>query len=144
MPAFAQNPSPLLNVLAMSEGMEVQASSSGGAASNRIRQGNRRPHEFCFLVVALSLSHVRFFETPGGPRPARLLCPWDFPGKSAGVGCHFPAPGDLLNPGIEPVSPALAGDSSPLTHQGSFARTCFFWAPPSPTRDSQGAFRRGA
>ena len=21
--------------------------------------------------------------------PARLLCPWDFPGKNAGVGCHF-------------------------------------------------------
>ena len=20
---------------------------------------------------------------------ARLLCPWDFPGKSTGVGCHF-------------------------------------------------------
>ena len=21
--------------------------------------------------------------------PARLLCPWDFPGKNTGVGCHF-------------------------------------------------------
>ena len=21
--------------------------------------------------------------------PARLLCPWDFPGKNSGVGCHF-------------------------------------------------------
>ena len=21
--------------------------------------------------------------------PARLLCPWDFPGKNPGVGCHF-------------------------------------------------------
>ena len=21
--------------------------------------------------------------------PARLLCPWDFPGKKTGVGCHF-------------------------------------------------------
>ena len=24
-----------------------------------------------------------------GLLPARLLCPWDFPGKNAGVGCHF-------------------------------------------------------
>ena len=24
-----------------------------------------------------------------GLQPARLLCPWDFPGKSTGVGCHF-------------------------------------------------------
>ena len=21
-------------------------------------------------------------------QPTRLLCPWDFPGKSTGVGCH--------------------------------------------------------
>ena len=24
-----------------------------------------------------------------GPWPARLLCPWDSPGKNTGVGCHF-------------------------------------------------------
>ena len=41
--------------------------------------------------------------------PPRLLCPWDFPGKSTGVGCHFLLQGDLPNPGIEPTSPALAG-----------------------------------
>ena len=26
---------------------------------------------------------------PHGLQPARLLCPWDFPGKNSGVGCHF-------------------------------------------------------
>ena len=26
---------------------------------------------------------------PHGLQPARLLCPWDFPGKNTGVGCHF-------------------------------------------------------
>ena len=37
-----------------------------------------------------------------GPYPARLLCPWDSPGKNTGVGCHallyriFPTQG--LNP----------------------------------------------
>ena len=31
-----------------------------------------------------------------------------FPGKNTGMGCHSP-PGDLPDPGIEPVSPALAG-----------------------------------
>ena len=25
---------------------------------------------------------------PHGLQPIRLLCPWDFPGKSTGVGCH--------------------------------------------------------
>ena len=29
------------------------------------------------------LSHVQLCT------PARLLCPWDFPGKNTGVGCHF-------------------------------------------------------
>ena len=36
-------------------------------------------------------------------------CPWDFPDKNIGVGLRFPSPGDLPNPGIEPMSPALAG-----------------------------------
>ena len=26
---------------------------------------------------------------PHRPQPARLLCPWDFPGKSTGASCHF-------------------------------------------------------
>ena len=26
---------------------------------------------------------------PRGLQPARLLCPWDSPGMSTGVGCHF-------------------------------------------------------
>ena len=34
---------------------------------------------------------------------------WDFPGKNTGVGCHSPSPGDLPDPGIEPMSPALVG-----------------------------------
>ena len=31
---------------------------------------------------------------------ARLLCPWDFPGKNTGVGCHFLLQGFLPNPGL--------------------------------------------
>ena len=30
----------------------------------------------------------------------------------------FPPPGGLPDPGVEPVSPALQADSSPLSHQG--------------------------
>ena len=37
-------------------------------------------------------------------QPARLLCPWDSPGKNTGVGyCAF-LQGDLPNPGIKPTS----------------------------------------
>ena len=35
---------------------------------------------------------------------ARLLCPWDSPGKNTGVGYHALPPGDLSDPGIEPAS----------------------------------------
>ena len=45
---------------------------------------------------------------PHGLQPTRLLCPWDFPGKNTRVGCHFFLQ-DLLDPGIKPTSPALAG-----------------------------------
>ena len=47
---------------------------------------------------------------PCGLQPARLLCPWDFSGKSAGM--PFPTPGDLPDPGIKLASlgsPALVG-----------------------------------
>ena len=27
-------------------------------------------------------------KRPHGLQPTRLLCPWNFPGKSTGVGCH--------------------------------------------------------
>ena len=40
-----------------------------------------------------------------------LLCPWNSAGRNTGVGCHFPPPGDLPDPGIEASSPALQADS---------------------------------
>ena len=35
-----------------------------------------------------SLSRVQLFVTPG-TTATKLLCPWDFPGNSTGVDCHF-------------------------------------------------------
>ena len=37
-------------------------------------------------------------------------------------GCPLPSPGDLPGPGIEPTSPALAGDSLLLSHQESLKK----------------------
>ena len=34
-----------------------------------------------------------------GLYPVRLLCPWDFPGKNTGVGCHFLLQGIFLTQG---------------------------------------------
>ena len=50
-------------------------------------------NEWKWKVKVKSLSRVRLFATPWtaayqAPLPMGLLCPWDFPGKSTGVGCH--------------------------------------------------------
>ena len=39
----------------------------------------------CCLVAKLYLTLLQSHRL----QPARLLCPWDFPGKNIGVGCHF-------------------------------------------------------
>ena len=36
--------------------------------------------------------------------PARLLSPWNFPGKNARVGCHFLLQGIFLTQGSNPIS----------------------------------------
>ena len=59
----------------------------------------------------LSYSVVSDSLQPRGLQSARLLCPWDSPGKNTGVGCQCPPPGDLPNPGIKPRSPTVQADS---------------------------------
>ena len=49
------------------------------------------------LVVQLCLT-----LRPHGLQPTRLLCPWDFPGKDTGVGCHFLLQGIFLTQGQNP------------------------------------------
>ena len=51
---------------------------------------------------------------PHGPQPTRLFCPWNFSGKSTGVGCHTLLQEIFPNPEIKPESPALQMDSLPL------------------------------
>ena len=42
-----------------------------------------------------------------------------FPRQKFQSGLPLPSPGDIPDPGIEPTSPALEGNSLPLSHQGS-------------------------
>ena len=39
---------------------------------------------------------------PHGLQPARLLCPWDSPGKNTGVDCHALLQGIFLTQGLNP------------------------------------------
>ena len=52
------------------------------------------------IVLILDLACV-----PGTPVPARLLCPWDSPGRNTGVGCHF-----LLQDGLHGSGNDVGGD----------------------------------
>ena len=59
---------------------------------------------------------------PHGLEPARLLCPWDFPSKNTGVGCHFLLQGIFPTQGSNPCLLSLLHqqvDSLPLGHMGS-------------------------
>ena len=69
----------------------------------------------CSSNSSVSRSVASHSLRPHGLQPARLLCPWDSPGKNTGVGSH---PGDLSNPGIKPGSPTLQADSSPSEPEG--------------------------
>ena len=65
-------------------------------------------------LFLLLFSRVQLFckKSPYGLQPARLLPPWNSPGKNTGGGLPFLSPGDLPNTRIKPCrdqSPALAG-----------------------------------
>ena len=65
----------------------------------------RFTNEIRYVCVKLLQSH----STPQlcGLWPARLLCPWDSPGKSTGVGCHALLQGISQTPGLNPRLPQL-------------------------------------
>ena len=73
----------------------------------------------CLWCVCVSCSVMSDSLQCHGLEPARLLYPWNSPGKNIVV-LPFPSPGDLPDPGIEPMSPvSLQADSWSLSYQGS-------------------------
>ena len=66
----------------------------------------------CVCVCVCCFGCVRLFVTLWTvPHQAPLSM--EFPRQEYWSGLSFPSPGDLLNPGIEPGSPALQADSLP-------------------------------
>ena len=72
-------------------------------------------HGCCCCLVAKS----------GLTQPARLLCPWGFPGKNTAVGCHFLLQGVFLADSLPLGKPSL-NDSSAIKQ-----------SPSSSSRDTQ-------
>ena len=56
---------------------------------------------------------------PHGLQPTRLLRPWNFPGKSTGVGCHFLLQGIFPTQGSNPGLLNCMQTLYCLSHQGS-------------------------
>ena len=56
---------------------------------------------------------------PHGLYPARLLCPWDSPGKNTGVGCHTLLQGIFPTQGSNPHLAHYRRILYHLSHQGS-------------------------
>ena len=69
-------------------------------------------------VKVKSLNCVRLFATHG-LSPIRLLCPWDFPGKSTRVGCHFLLQRIFPTQGLNPGLPHCRQTLYCLSHRGS-------------------------
>ena len=86
-------------------------------------------HHHSLAIILLSCMHVcsvaqyMTLWNPMDCSPTRLLCPWDFPGKNSGVGCHFLFQGIFptqgLNLGLLLGLLHWQADSLPLNHLGS-------------------------
>ena len=56
-----------------------------------------------------------------------LLCPWDFPGKSTGVGCHFLLQRIFPTQGLNPGLPHCRQTLYHLSHQGTWYKHHAKW-----------------
>ena len=58
--------------------------------------------QVCVCSLCPTLCHLMDCSPPG-------FCPWNFPGKNTGVGCHFLLQENLPSPGIGCASPTVEG-----------------------------------
>ena len=77
----------------------------------------------CVCAQSLSLSESLW---PHGQQPARLLCPWNFPGKNSGVGCHLLLQGIFLAQGWNLCLLRWQVDSLPLAAPGKPQLPCLW------------------
>ena len=72
--------------------------------------------QFCICVLS-RFSHVRLFAAPW-TIAHQVSLSTGFSRKEHWTGLQCPPPGDLPDPGIKPVSPALQADSLPTEAPG--------------------------
>ena len=70
-------------------------------------------------LQSMGLQSQTWLSDLTGLQATRLLCPWDFPGKSTGVGCHCLLQRIFLTQGSNPGLPHCRQTLYHLSHQGS-------------------------
>ena len=83
-------------------------------------KGLRKPYksrQWCMPVCSVASVMVDSLQHHG-LQLARLLSPWDSPGKNVGVGCHFLIQGIFPTQGLNLHLLHWQADSLPLSHQG--------------------------
>ena len=76
-------------------------------------------NETSFYVLMMRRSVMSDSLRPHGLQPTRLLCPWDFPGNSTRVDCHFLLQGIFPTQRSNPGLPHCKQMLYHLSHQGS-------------------------
>ena len=93
---------------------------------------------FCCCLVAQSCLTLATHRL----QLARLLCPWNFPGKDTRVGCHFLFQEIFQIQGSNSCLLHWQADSLPLSHQGRpHAFYILHKFPKSTFKESQNTFR---
>ena len=91
---------------------------------------------FCYVGSCAQSRSCAWLCDPHALEPTRLLCPWNFPGKNTGVGCHFLPQEIFPTQGSNPGLPRCRQTLYHLSHQGSpfysyvsikWRKVCFFW-----------------
>ena len=80
---------------------------------------HRAPTDLSVMICVCVCSVLSDCLWPQGLWPARILCPWDFPGNNTRVGWHFLLLGHFLTQGLNPSLWYWQVDSLPMSHLGS-------------------------
>ena len=74
----------------------------GGRLPPHLKKNHRHKIRHVKVRVLVAQSCLTLLQHHG-LLPARLLCPWDSPGKNTGVGCHFLLQGNFSTQGWNPA-----------------------------------------
>ena len=115
-------PMPVMERLSLIQGSSTHTQTHTDTHTHRPNRGDiswapisRHAHA-CAHVYSGAQSYLTL--RPHRLYPERLLSK-GLPRQDSWSRLPFPTPRDLLNPGTEPTSPALAADSLPMSHPGS-------------------------